>query len=174
MSRVAKISLVLLLAGCASVESLQVPVVPASLSVPENQILTATFDASGVQIYTCNESRPGNFEWIFKAPEADLFDRNGHRIGKHYAGPTWEGMDGSKVVGVVKGRNDSPDQNAIPWLLLNAKANEGNGLFAKTESIQRINTAAGKAPQVACNQTRVGTVERIDYRATYYFYSSKL
>ncbi len=83
-------------------------------------------------------------------------------------------MDGSKVVGVVKGRNDSPDQNAIPWLLLNAKANEGKGLFAQVESIQRINTAAGKAPQTACNQAKLGAEERIDYRATYYFYSSKL
>lgn len=174
MSSVAKISLILLLTGCASTEIMQVPLVPANLSVPANQVLALELDASGVQIYTCSESKPGQFEWTFKAPEADLFDHSGHRIGKHYAGPTWEGVDGSKVIAEVKSRNESPDQNAIPWLLLKAKANEGQGLFSQVASIQRINTAAGKAPQEACNHAKLGSIARIDYRASYYFYTNKL
>jgi hypothetical protein len=37
---------------------------------------------------------------VLKAPDADLFDEGGRRIGRHFAGPTWEASDdGSKVIG---------------------------------------------------------------------------
>lgn len=173
MVKAATVSLALLLAGCAASEVSKVPVVPASLSVPSNQVLTTEAIATGVQIYTCSASAPGKFEWVFKAPEADLYDRNGRRIGKHYAGPTWEGVDGSKVVGEVKQRDNAPDQNAIPWLLLSGKNHDGQGVFAGVQSIQRVNTAAGKAPNQDCNQEQVGKVARMDYRATYYFYQAR-
>jgi hypothetical protein len=39
------------------------------------------------------------FAWTLLAPEAFLFDRAGRKIGSHYAGPTWETFDGSKVGG---------------------------------------------------------------------------
>jgi len=52
------------------------------------------------------------------------------KIGKHYAGPTWESNDGSKVVGEVKARDDGPAPTAIPWLLLSAKSTSGNGAFS--------------------------------------------
>jgi len=68
---------------------------------------------------------------------------------------------------------DGPDTNAIPWLLLAAKSVEGNGVFAKTQSIQRVNTVGGKAPAVGCNQTQKGSVERVAYRATYNFHVSR-
>ena len=48
--------------------------------------------ATGVQIYTCGKNDAGAFAWIFKAPEAQLFDTQKKQIGKHYAGPTWEGL----------------------------------------------------------------------------------
>ena len=57
--------------------------------------------AKGVQIYVCSKTDNG-FAWTFKAPEAELFDTAGARLGKHYAGPSWEGLDGGKVVGAVK------------------------------------------------------------------------
>jgi len=46
----------------------------------------------------------------------------GNKIAKHYAGTTWESNDGSKVVGEVKAKDNGPDPNAIPWLLLSAKS----------------------------------------------------
>jgi hypothetical protein len=90
-------------------------------------VLSLEAQATDVQIYECNASKtdPTRFEWVFKAPEADLFDSVGRKIGKHYAGPTWESNDGSKVQGEVKARDDGPDANAIPWLLLNAKNTVG-------------------------------------------------
>jgi hypothetical protein len=72
--------------------------------------LSVVAQASGVQIYDCSASKadPSKFEWVFRAPEADLFDGTGKKIGKHYAGPTWESNDGSKVIGEVKARDDGP------------------------------------------------------------------
>lgn len=76
-----------------------------------------------MQLNECKASKddPMEFEWVFKAPEAELFNSAGKRIGRHYSGPTWEANDGSKVIGEVKARDNGPDPNAIPWLLLSAK-----------------------------------------------------
>src|SRR5258705_7545694 len=171
-STVAGASLAAILAGCAASNVGTDPVVPDNLKVPAGQTLSLVSRATGVQIYECSAGKtdPAKFEWAFKAPEADLFDLSGRKIGKHYAGPTWESNDGSKVIGEVKARDDGPDANAIPWLLLNAKSTSGNGVFGKTQSIQRVNTVGGKAPVGGCTQAQAGKDARIAYRATYYFY----
>jgi hypothetical protein len=165
-------SFVAFLSGCASPNIGMTPAAPENLKVPATQTLSVVAQASGVQIYECNATKtdPTRFEWVFKAPEADLFDIAGKNIGKHYAGPTWESNDGSKVVGEVKARDDGTDTNAIPWLLLTVKSNEGNGIFGKTQSIQRLKTVGGKAPVDGCDQAQAGKVARVAYRATYYFY----
>jgi Protein of unknown function (DUF3455) len=164
--------LVWLLAGCATSGAGTTPVVPEALAVPATQVLSLETQATGVQIYACDASKddPTRFEWVFKAPEAELFDRAGKRIGKHYAGPTWESIDGSKVVGEVRARDIGPDPNAVPWLLLNAKSTSGNGVFSQTQSIQRVHTAGGKAPADGCSQAQAGAERRVAYKATYYFY----
>jgi hypothetical protein len=169
---IASASFVTFLSGCASADVGMAPVVPENLKVPATQTLAVVAQASGAQIYECNVSKtdPARFEWVFKAPEAELFDNAGKKIGKHYAGPTWESDDGSKVVGEVKARDDGPDVNAIPWLLLIAKSAEGNGIFGKTQSVQRVETVGGKAPAYGCNEAQQGTVARVAYLATYNFY----
>jgi hypothetical protein len=129
--------------------------------------------ATGVQIYTCGKNDAGAPAWVFKAPEATLSDTQKKQIGKHYAGPTWEVADGSKVAGTVKARADAPDGNAIPWLLLGATSTAGTGVLARVANIQRLNTAGGNAPPAqTCNETHVGTESRVPYTATYYFYSA--
>ena len=172
---IASVSIAAFLLGCAAPEMEKAPSVPASLNVPATQRLSVVAQASGVQIYDCSASKtdPAKFEWVFRAPEADLFDGAGKKIGKHYAGPTWESNDGSKVIGEVKARDDGPDANAIPWLLLNAKSASGNGVFGKTQSIQRVNTVGGKAPVGGCTQAQAGKDARIAYRAAYYFYDPR-
>ena len=164
-----------LLAGCASAQIGMNPVVPENLRVPATQTLSVVAQAAGVQIYECaaGKTDPTRFEWALKAPEAQLVDSAGKSIGKHYAGPTWESNDGSKAVGEVKARDDGPDPNAIPWLLMSAKSTEGNGIFGKTQSVQRLNTVGGKAPADGCSQAQVGKEARIPYRATYYFYVAR-
>ncbi len=169
------VSIIVLLAGFSAVKAGTMPKVPETLNAPANQVLSLETQAAGVQIYECKASKddPTRFDWVFKAPEADLFDSAGKNIGRHYAGPTWESNDGSKVVGEVKARDNGPDPNAIPWLLLSAKSNSGSGVFSKTKSIQRLYTTGGKAPIEGCSQTQEGKEVRVPYKAKYYFYSAK-
>jgi hypothetical protein len=164
-----------LLAGCATLKAGAIPMVPDSLKVPPTQTLSLETRATGVQIYDCkpNKDDPTRFEWVFRAPEADLFDPAGQKIGKHYAGPTWESNDGSKVVGEVKARDDGPDVNAIPWLLLSAKSTSGVGVLGQTVSIQRVQTVGGTAPVEGCSQAQTGKEIRVPYKATYYFYVAR-
>ncbi len=168
-------SLAAILAGCAASNVGTNPLVPENLKVPAGQTLSLVSPATGVQIYECNaiKADPARFEWVFKAPEADLFDLSGKKIGKHYGGPTWESNDGSKVVGEVKARDDGPAATAIPWLLLSAKSTSGNGVFSRIQGIQRLYTVGGKAPAGGCSKAQLGKEARVPYKATYYFYLTK-
>lgn len=170
-----QISLLASVAGCAASGIGTMHAVPETLRTPANEMLSFETAATGVQIYQCNarKDEPARYEWIFQSPVADLFDKRGNKIGKHYAGPTWEANDGSKVVGVVKARNDSPDSGAIPWLLLSAKSTAGTGVFGQTKSIQRVRTVGGIPPTEACSEDHAGKVTQVAYEATYYFYVAK-
>ena len=165
------------MAACStdSAGRLSAPVVADSIKVSSNEVILFSAKAKGVQIYECRagQNDSAHYEWAFQAPEADLFDAKGKKLGRHYGGPTWEASDGSKVVGEVKGRWLPPDTNAVPWLLLNAKQHEGNGIFSQVTSIQRLETAGGKAPAGGCDQSSVGKQVRVPYTAVYYFYGSK-
>lgn len=164
----------------ASEDSSQYPAsteqsIPDNLRVPEGNALLLQTSATGVQIYVCqaSEENPNQFEWALKAPEADLIAFNGEQIGTHYQGPTWEHNDDSKVIGEVLERADSPDSNAIPWLLLSAKFNEGNGVFSQVTYIHRLNTSGGQAPAEGCDRSTVDAEIRVDYTADYYFYTTQ-
>jgi len=151
------------------------PAVPENLKAPATQTLALEAHASGVQIYTCSASKadPARFEWAFKAPEADLYDGHGTKIGKHYAGPTWESNDGSKVIGEVVAKDNGPRADAVPWLLLSAKSTSGTGVFSRILSIQRLFTVGGKAPAEGCDAAQAGKEARVAYRAIYAFFASK-
>ncbi len=152
---------VVLLAGCASAVQ-----VPDTLKAEPGESLALIVPAKGVQIYECRTGK-----WAFVAPEADLFDAAGKKIGRHYAGPHWEATDGSKVVASVKSRADAPAPGAIPWLLLSAKSVGAEGSFSKVTSIQRVATAGGVAPDGGCSEA--GAQARIPYTADYYFFNAK-
>jgi hypothetical protein len=149
--------------------------VPDNLKPQSNESLAMIVRANGVQIYECRAKKDqvSAYEWAFVAPEADLFDVSGNRLGRHYAGPRWESTDGSAIAGTLKERADAPLANSIPWLLLSAKSVGAEGSFSKVTSIQRVNTVGGVAPKEGCSQTAVGTRARIDYTADYYFFTAK-
>jgi hypothetical protein len=172
---IAVLSLAVALAAPASLKGETAPTIPDKIKLPDSQKVSLEVKATGVQIYACSASKtdPSKFEWAFKAPEADLFDVAGTKVGMHYAGPTWESTDGSKVVGELKAKDDGPDPAAIPWLLLTAKSTSGTGAFARTLSIQRLNTVGGKAPADGCDQSNAGKEARIAYKATYAFSVAK-
>jgi len=160
----------LLAAGCTTSS-----VIPQKLNPSAGESMTLIVPAKGVQIYECrmSKSQPGAYEWAFVAPDAELFDTTGQRIGRHYAGPHWEAADGSKVVAKLIERADAPKAGDIPWLLLGAKSVGSDGAFSKVTSIQRVNTVGGVAPKAGCSQDNAGTPARIPYTADYYFFTAK-
>jgi hypothetical protein len=146
--------------------------IPANLAPPASSVLLFELGASGVQIYAC-EPDPNDattFVWTFQAPEADLFNSRGEPVGTHFAGPTWQGSDGSAVVAAVLERADAPDPEAIPWLLLEAQEHSGSGAFSTITHIQRIDTVGGVAPAEGCDEAHEGDEARVPYEATYAFY----
>jgi hypothetical protein len=173
--RITLLSFTAALVATATLKAETGAAIPEKLRLPDSQKVSLEVRATGVQIYSCGASKtdPARFEWTFKAPEADLLDVAGTKLGSHYAGPTWESTDGSKVVGEVKAKDDGPDPTAIPWLLLSAKSNSGTGVFARTLSIQRLNTVGGKAPADGCDQAHADKEARIAYKATYAFSVAK-
>ncbi len=138
--------------------------------VPDGETARFTYAAVGVQIYECRlvDGKPS---WAFIAPEADLFDASGKLVGKHYAGPSWESDDGSKIVGALKGRANAPRPGAIPHLLITTKAEPKAGVFANITSLQRINTLGGVAPATPCSTGDVGKQVRVYYSADYQYFS---
>ena len=149
------------------------PKVPDELKVPDGKVLLFTALGKGVQIYTCTASTTATgsiqFGWAFKGPEAILFDDSGNVIRKHYAGPTWQANDNSKVVARLVTKV-TPNPDAVPWLLLEATSNEGSGLFSRVTHIQRLYTAGGTPPSDGCEASHEHTDVRVDYAALYFFY----
>lgn len=162
-------------AACAAPSAVETADIPAPLRVSTDAVLTLRAHAAGVQIYRCRADKDdaARVEWQLKEPEADLFGPAGDKIGKHYAGPTWEGTDGSKVTGEVAAHADSPVPNAVAWLLLRAKSTSGSGVFAHVRFIQRLHTAGGNAPPDGCNRASAGAEVRVPYTAEYWFYADK-
>lgn len=146
--------------------------IPANLAPPTTSILLFELHAIGDQLYTC-EADPdtsGEFVWTFKAPEAELFNSRGEKVGNHFAGPTWQGLDGSTAVGETVERADSPNAGSIPWLLLAAKENTGTGAFSTVTFVQRLDTSGGAAPADGCDKLHQGDEIRVPYEATYAFF----
>ena len=138
---------------------------PASqLKLAADESLALIVPAKGVQIYECRAQ-----QWVFVAPDAELFDTKGTKIGRHYAGPHWEATDGSKLLATVKARADAPEAGAIPWLLLRAQSVGRKGAFSEVSSIRRVNTVGGLAPSQSCSEE--GKVVRVPYTADYHFFS---
>src|SRR5262245_58464479 len=141
------------------------------LKVAPEESLVMIVPAKGVQIYECRPAKAEGYEWAFMGPEADLFDTHGTKIGHHYAGPSWEAADGSKIVGTVKASAAAPDAGAIAWLLLGAKSVGPEGAFSKVSSVRRVRTAGGVAPNTGCSEDETGRVVRVPYTADYYFFT---
>jgi len=144
--------------------------VPAVLAVPAGNRLQFFLDAEGVQIYFCKSPSLGVYAWTFDSPSATLFDKNGHVVGTHSRGPTWEFHDGSTVVG-SKVAAFTADPTAIPELLLKAISHTGDGRMSDVSFIQRLDTAGGLAPSTGCDADHLTQEADVPYTATYYFYA---
>lgn len=140
------------------------PDIPAALK-PPGETLAQQARAVGDQVYTCDGAA-----WTLVGPDAKLFDESGKQVGSHFAGPTWEWVDGSRVVGRAVA-NATPDPESIPWLLLTAVDHQGDGVLKNVTSIQRLSTKGGKGPNGGCDAAHKAEEYRSHYTAVYYFYS---
>ncbi|HEY4877520.1 MAG TPA: DUF3455 domain-containing protein [Candidatus Acidoferrales bacterium] len=146
--------------------------IPQQLQPPANEQLLLKVHAKGDQVYTCKGDGT-QFSWTLKAPDAQLFDKDGKPFGKHFAGPSWEANDGSRVTGKAVANAPSPDADSIAWLLVKVASHEGSGVLSTATSIQRLNTTGGKAPASGCDATHADQEIRAPYSADYLFYAPK-
>ena len=102
---------------------------------------------------------------MFREPIATLL-LDDKTVGQHYAGPTWESVDGSAVTGKAVGNAPGRTANDIPWLKLDVVSRRGSGTLADVVTVQRINTNGGAA-QGACDQS--GAFHGVPYFADYVF-----
>jgi hypothetical protein len=153
----------LALAACASRPPLAPPGAPPALRVAKNEALALEAFASGVQLYECAPSG----QWRAKGAQAELVDRDGRKVGVVAPGPTWEARDGGKVTGELQAREPGRTGEDLDWALFRASSAPRGGLFGRASSVQRMDTAGGRAPAGECAQ---GAQARVPYRATYYFY----
>src|ERR1700692_1378808 len=142
--------------------------VPAALQTAADEQFDVRVHAKGDQIYSCKVDG-AQTGWTLKAPEAQLFDKDGKAFGKHFAGPSWEASDGTRVVGKAAANVASPGADSIPWLLVKVVSHAGDGVLARVTSIQRINTKGGKAPASGCDAGHAGQEVRVPYSADYVF-----
>jgi hypothetical protein len=150
------------------------PKIPDKLKIPAGHVLLFKTQAEGVQIYRSTEE-DGKLIWKFKAPLAFLL-QEGQKAGYHYAGPTWEAPDGSKVQidKIEEPANDkSPNSKpSVDWLRIKVKSSGANkGKFASVTYILRLETEGGVAP--ALKAEKAGIEVGIPYKATYYFFGPK-
>jgi Protein of unknown function (DUF3455) len=161
---------VLAAASAALSLSLAAQGVPQKLPPPAGERLLLQVHATGDQIYTC-KGDGAQFAWALKAPDAKLF-KKGKPFGKHFAGPSWEANDGSRVTGKAVA-NASPDPDSIPWLLIKIISHDGNGVLSPATSIRRVNTKGGKAPPSGCDSSHADQEVRVSYSADYRFFAPK-
>src|ERR1700746_2057040 len=111
------------LAGAASAQ------VPPALAAP-GESAVVTLHAEGAQVYECKPGNDGKLAWAFREPIATLL-LDGKTVGRHYAGPNWEHVDGSAVT--AKAVANAPGQSAgdIPWLKLEVTGHRGSGTLAR-------------------------------------------
>lgn len=150
----------------------EVPPVPKEIAAPSGEQVVLRVHAKGDQIYVCQQDVSDN-AWQFKEPDALLFDKDGKVVGKHFAGPSWELKDGSRVKGDPDAKSAAPDRNALPWLRLKVIEHEGTGLLSPVTTIQRINTKGGAAPPTGCDDIHGGKEVRVRYEADYLFWAPK-
>jgi hypothetical protein len=138
--------------------------VPEPIAAPGESVIV-TLHAEGAQVYDCKAGADGKLAWAFREPIATLL-LDGKTVGRHYAGPNWDHVDGSGVTGKVLANAPSKSASDIPWLKLEVTARRGSGVLSGATTVQRINTAGGVMTG-ACD--KAGAFHSAPYAADYVF-----
>ena len=137
---------------------------PDAIAAPGEAVVT-TLHAEGAQVYDCKAGADGKLAWAFREPIATLI-ADGKTVGRHYAGPNWEYIDGSAVAAKAAGNAPGTTANDIPWLKLSVVSQRGSGVLTGITTVQRINTQGGKLDG-ACDKS--GSTRSAPYSADYVF-----
>ncbi|MBR0966002.1 DUF3455 domain-containing protein [Bradyrhizobium diazoefficiens] len=138
---------------------------PDAITAPGETIVLSV-RAEGAQVYECKTAADGKLAWAFREPIATLLSE-GKTIGRHYAGPNWEHIDSSAVVGKVVGNAPGGTAADIPWLKLEVASRRGSGVLTPVTTVQRINTHGGKL-EGSCD--KAGEFRSAPYSADYVFF----
>jgi hypothetical protein len=155
---------------CSSIALYKISLAVAQTAIPDaiaakGETVVLTAHAEGAQVYDCKAVDGGKLAWQFREPIATLIE-NGKTVGRHYAGPTWELADGSRVTGKLAARAAGATPKDIPWLKLDALEPRGAGALTSVTAIQRINTRGGQLDG-ACE--KAGDTFAAPYAADYVF-----
>src|ERR1700731_2833165 len=131
---------------------------PDAVAAPGEAVVLSVH-AEGAQVYECKAGADGKLAWAFREPIATLL-LDGKTVGRHYAGPNWEHIDGSAVVGKVAGNAPGATADDIAWLKLQVVSSRGSGVLTGVTTVQRINTKGGKS-EGACD--KAGTFKSAPY-----------
>jgi hypothetical protein len=137
------------------------------LNSPEGAAEALRMHAEGVEIFRC-ESRSGAMRWVHRLPEAQLKDAGGKESVRYGAEQTFEHADGSRLSSEVIDHVPSPDDTALPWLLLKTRS-FGKGSLAGVSYVQRINTAGGMPPD-HCDASQANQLLRVEFAADFVFF----
>lgn len=163
---------ILVLTACLSTPLLAQGELPEAVRVPAGHSLMLETVGKGTIVYECRDKQdmPGQTEWFFVGPKADLHDRQGKLVGTYFGPPaTWQAKDGSKVVGKQLAVAPAGAGN-LPYQLVEAAPAEGQGAFQGTRYIQRTALKGGVAPAKACTSANKGERETVTYQADYLFW----
>jgi hypothetical protein len=137
---------------------------PSTIAVTAG-VCVARLQAAGAQIYVCAKDPAGALNWTFREPVAALLEE-GKTVGRHFVGPTWEFVDGSRVVGELVSKAPGTTAKDIPWMKLSVKEPATSGLVAGATSVLRIDTKGGVFEGACDNE---GELHSEPYAATYVF-----
>ena len=168
---------------------IDVPEVPANLTVEEGNTPYLQSRAYGTQNYVCLPSTTG-VAWRLFGPQATLYPPSAPiQIATHFLSPnpdeqgtpraTWQhSSDGSAVwARMVETSIDSNyvAPGSVAWLLLEvvgrAEGPIGGAQLEGTTFIHRVNTQGGVAPAAGCTTvSQLGATALVPYSTDYIFY----
>src|SRR5262250_916347 len=99
--------------------------VPPAIAAP-GESAVVTLHAEGAQVYECKTGSDSKLAWAFREPIATLL-LDGKTVGRHYAGPNWDHVDGSGVTAKAVGNAPGKTAKDIAWLKLEVTARRGSG-----------------------------------------------
>lgn len=149
--------------SAAAAEKFSAPM-PAAIAAP-GLTTVAFLHAEGVQVYECRAASDGNLAWRAREPIATLIFE-GSTVGRHYAGPRWEYVDGSLVQAKLASSTLGASEDDIPWLRLDVVDQRGDGKLSGVTHVQRVNTRGGVA-RGPCDEA--GAFRSVPYSADYVF-----